>query len=77
MKKLCFAVLCLAASACNQVSAPDAKTAKDALAVATTACAFRESLPEKAAKACESLDNAVRVTRDAAKGVLEALPEDK
>ena len=53
------------------------KDAKDVLDAANTACAFRESLPKEAKPVCEKLDEAQRAARDAAKAVLDAVPEAK
>jgi hypothetical protein len=62
---------------CAGMQKPDPKDAKAALDAAVQACAFREALPKEAKLVCEKLDDAQRAARDAAKAVLEAVPEVK
>ncbi len=58
-------------------SVPDAKDARLVLDRAVQVCAFRDSLPEEAKEVCVKLDGARVAVRDAAKAVLEAVPEVK
>jgi hypothetical protein len=77
MKKIVLSVLALVTVACAGMQKPDPKDAKAALDAAVQACAFREALPKEAKLVCEKLDDAQRAARDAAKAVLEAVPEVK
>jgi hypothetical protein len=77
MKKIVLSVLALVTVACAGMQKPDPKDAKAVLDAAVQACAFREALPKEAKPVCEKLDEAQRAARDAAKAVLEAVPEVK
>jgi hypothetical protein len=77
MKKIVALLALVVLSSCAGMQKPDAKDAKAVLEAAVQACAFRESLPKEAKPVCEKLDEAQRAARDAAKAVLEAVPEAK
>jgi hypothetical protein len=77
MKHIVTLFALFALVSCAGMQKPDAKDAKAVLDHAIQVCAFRDSLPAEAKPVCEKLDEAQRAARDAAKAVLEAVPEVK
>jgi hypothetical protein len=77
MKKIAILVLALVTVSCAGMQKPDPKDAKAVLDAAVQACAFRDALPAEAKPVCDKLDDAQRAARDAAKAVLDAVPEVK
>lgn len=77
MKNAILALVTLSAIACTPAALPSADNARDALTIAAELCKARALAPKPVREACAKFDAARNASREAAKAVLDVVPEVK
>jgi hypothetical protein len=77
MKTLALILSALVLSSCAALQDVKPADAHDALRQANNACELSKAFTDKTREACDKLRAAQDAARDAAKAVLEAVPESK